>query len=73
MQHGGKADAGSEMLGVGGDGGQRLGGGPEQEIVDRSLVLERDGADRTKSARVLTVRETVRAARVRQKRASERI
>ena len=48
VQHGGEADAGSEMLGVGGDGGQRLGGGPEQEIVDRSLVLERDGADRSR-------------------------
>jgi hypothetical protein len=48
VQHGGEADAGSEMLGVGGDGGQRLGGGPEQEIVDRSLVLERDGSDRSR-------------------------
>ena len=48
VQHGGEADAGSEMLGVGGDGGQRLGGGPEQEVVDRSLVLERDGADRSR-------------------------
>ena len=34
------------MLWVGGDGGQRLGGGPEQEVVDGGLVLERDGADR---------------------------
>jgi hypothetical protein len=25
-----------------------IGGGPEQEIVDRSLVLERDGADRSR-------------------------
>jgi hypothetical protein len=48
VQHGGVADASSEMLGVGGDGGQRLGGGPEQKIVDRSLVLERDGADRSR-------------------------
>src|SRR5271166_401889 len=46
VQHGGEADAGAEMLRVGGDGGQRLGGGPEQEVVDRGLVLERDGADR---------------------------
>ena len=35
-----------EMLRVGGDGDQRLGGGPEQEVVDGGLVLERDGADR---------------------------
>jgi hypothetical protein len=46
VEHGGEADAGAEMLRVGGDGGQRLGGGPEQEVVDRGLVLERDRADR---------------------------
>ena len=46
VQHGGEADARAEMLRVGGDGGQRLGGGPEQEVVDGGLVLERDGADR---------------------------
>ena len=46
VQHGGQADARAQMLRVGGDGGQRLGGGPEQEVVDGRLVLERDGADR---------------------------
>ena len=46
MQHGGEADARAQMLRVGGEGGQRLGGGPEQEVVDGGLVLERDGADR---------------------------
>ena len=46
VQHGGQADARAEMLRVGGDGGQRLRGGPEQEVVDGRLVLERDGADR---------------------------
>ncbi len=46
VEHGGEADARAEMLRVGGDGGQRLGGGPEQEVVDGALVLERDGADR---------------------------
>ena len=46
VQHGGEADARAEMLRVGGDRGQRLRGGPEQEVVDGSLVLERDGADR---------------------------
>ena len=48
VQHGGEADARAEMLRVGGDGGQRLGGGPEQEVVDGGLVLERDGADRSR-------------------------
>ena len=28
------ADARAQMLRVGGDGGQRLGGGPEQQVVD---------------------------------------
>jgi hypothetical protein len=46
MEHGGEADARAQMLRVGGDGGQRLRGGPEQKVVDGSLVLERDGADR---------------------------
>ncbi len=46
VQHGGEADARAQMLRVGGDGGQRLGGGPEQEVVDGGLVLERDRADR---------------------------
>ena len=42
VQHGGEADARAQMLRVGGDGGQRLRGGPEQEVVDGGLVLERD-------------------------------
>ena len=46
VEHGGEADARAQMLRIGGDGGQRLGGGPEQEVVDGGLVLERDGADR---------------------------
>ena len=46
VQHGGEADARAQMLRVGGDRDQRLGGGPEQEVVDGCLVLERDGADR---------------------------
>jgi hypothetical protein len=46
VQHGGEADAGAKMLRFGGDRGQRLRGGPEQEVVDGSLVLERDRADR---------------------------
>ena len=46
VQHGGEADARAQMLRIGGDGGQRLGGGPEQQVVDGCLVLEGDGADR---------------------------
>jgi hypothetical protein len=34
------------MFGIGGDGDEGLGGGPEQEVVDGGLVLERQGADR---------------------------
>jgi len=46
VEDGGEADARAQMLGVSGDGDQRLGGGPEQEVVDDGLVLERDRADR---------------------------
>jgi len=46
VQDGGEADARAQMLRVGGDRGQRLGGGPEQQVVDGRLVRERDGADR---------------------------
>ena len=46
VQYGGQADARAEMLRVGGDRGQRLRGGPEEEVVDGRLVLERDRADR---------------------------
>src|SRR5208337_237883 len=46
VEDGGEADARAEMLRVGGDGGQGLGGGPEQEVVDGGLVVERDRADR---------------------------
>jgi hypothetical protein len=46
VEHGGEADPGSEMLGVGGDGDQCLGGGLEQDGVDRGLVLVGDVGDR---------------------------
>ena len=42
VEHGDDADLGAEMLGIGGDGAQRLGGGAEQDGVDRRLVLEGD-------------------------------
>jgi hypothetical protein len=37
------------MLRVGGDGGECLGCGLEQQIVDDGLVLERDRADRRRA------------------------
>jgi hypothetical protein len=45
VEHGGEADPDAEMLGVGGDGGERLRGGLEQKVVDGGLVTERNGAD----------------------------
>jgi hypothetical protein len=48
VEHGGEADARAQMLRVGGDGGQCLGCGLEQQIVDDGLVLERDRADRSR-------------------------
>ena len=47
VQHRGHADAGAEVLGIGGDRAQRLGRGREQDVVDHGLVLigdVRDGA-----------------------------
>ena len=44
VQHGGDADAGAEVLGIGGDGEHGLGGGLEQQIVDHRLVLVGDVA-----------------------------
>ena len=40
VQHRDEADPGAEMLGIGGDDAQRLGGCPEQDAVDDLLVLE---------------------------------
>ena len=41
VQHRNKTDLSAEMLRVGRDGAQRLGRGPEQDCIDRRLVLER--------------------------------
>ena len=38
VEHRGEADAGAEMLGIGGDGDQGLGGGLEQDVVDTALL-----------------------------------
>jgi hypothetical protein len=45
MEHGGGAEPGAEMLGVGRVGDERLGRGLEQQIVDHRLVVG-DVADR---------------------------
>ena len=46
VQDGEHADLGAQMLGIGGDGAQRLGRCPEQHAVDHGLVLEGDLGDR---------------------------
>jgi hypothetical protein len=46
VQHGGEADAGAEVLGIGGDGGERLSRRLEQDVVDRGLVVVGDVGDR---------------------------
>ena len=42
VEHGGDADVGAQMLGIGSDGEQRLGRSAEQQIVDHRLVLVGD-------------------------------
>ena len=42
VEHSDKADLGAEMARIGGDRAQCFGRGPEQDGVDRCLVLERD-------------------------------
>jgi hypothetical protein len=51
VEHGGEADARAEVLRVGGDGGERLGGGPEHEVIDGGLLLKRNRADRRRQER----------------------
>src|SRR5208337_1934851 len=51
VEDGGEADARAQMLGVGGDGDQRLGRRSEQEVVDGGLVVERDRADRRRQGK----------------------
>jgi len=48
MQHGGEPDAGAEVLGVGRNGDQGLGGDFEQQIMDDYLVLIGDVGDRSR-------------------------
>jgi hypothetical protein len=46
VQHQGRADLRAQMLGVGGDGEQRLGSEVEQQGVDHGLILVGDVGDR---------------------------
>ncbi len=48
VQHGGEPDARAEVLGVGRDGDQGLGGGFEQQVIDDRLVLIGDVGDRSR-------------------------
>jgi hypothetical protein len=45
MKNGKEADAGAQMFGVAGNGEKRFGGGVEQDVVCRLLVLEGDLGD----------------------------
>jgi len=51
VEHGGDADAGAQVLGVGGDGEGGLGRRLEQEIVDHGLVVVGDIGDRTRQGK----------------------
>jgi hypothetical protein len=46
VQHGGKADAGAEVLGIGGYGGERLGRRLEEKVVDGGFVVIGEVGDR---------------------------
>ena len=45
MEHREESDLRAQMLGVGRNGAQRLGGSPEQNVVDALLVLQGNGGD----------------------------
>jgi hypothetical protein len=46
VQHGGEADPGAEVVGIGGDGGERLSRRLEQDVVYRGLIVVGDVGDR---------------------------
>ena len=45
VEDGQEADLGPEVLGIGGDSLQGLGGGPEEQAVDHARVLQGDRAE----------------------------
>jgi hypothetical protein len=51
VQHGGEPDAGAEVLGVGRDGDEGLGGGFKQQVIDDRLVLIGDVGDRSRQGK----------------------
>ena len=51
VKDGQEADLGPEVLGIGGDLLQGLGGGAEQEAVDHALVLQGDRAERRRKSK----------------------
>ncbi|KFL92465.1 hypothetical protein AmDm5_0016 [Acetobacter malorum] len=55
MQHGGDADAGTQMPGIGGDRHHCLRGGLEQQGVENGLVLERDVGDPRRQGKLASV------------------
>ena len=50
VQHGEEADLGAQVLGIGSDGAQGLGGGAEEQAVDERLVLIGDGGNGLRAA-----------------------
>src|SRR3984885_7131001 len=46
VEHGKEADLGTEMFGIGSDGGKGFGRGSEQDAVDDTFVLVSHGGDR---------------------------
>ena len=46
VEDGGETDVSAEVLWIGGDGRERLGGGLEQQSIDLGLVLVGDRTDR---------------------------
>jgi hypothetical protein len=61
VQHGEESDLGAQVLGIGGDCAQGLGGGAEEKTVDQRLVLIGNGGNglrqREDDVKVLCVEE----------------
>lgn len=76
VQHGEEANLGAEVLGIGGDGAQGLGGGAEEKAVDERLVLVGNGGNVTRQreddVEVLCIEE-LGAAILQPLRASQRL
>jgi hypothetical protein len=48
VEHGGEPDAGAEMLGIGRNRDQGLGGDFQQQVIDDRLILIGDVGDRSR-------------------------